>query len=434
MPQWHLCANDGKLQTGGMPFPQSSSRPFSIRVVSLFILIALAALMPAGARAVTQQLLCSPSSLKFGTVPVGQSETQLVALTNTGQTSATISALSVSGSEFSVSGLNMPAVLAAGQSVTLNVVLAPTTNGWTGGKVTFASNASNSTLQLSVAGSGVVSDSVTASPSSLSFGQVAVGASATRSVVLTNARTWKETLKTFQIAGTGFSVNGPALPMTLSGGQSVTLQVSFTPQAAGVTGGSVLVAGPALNIPLTGSGTTSGQLTISPGALNFGSVLIGATGTQGTTLSATGGSVTISSVASSNAQYSLSGISFPLTIGAGQSAQFNVAFLPKSAGSDSATLSFSATNSQVTESLTGTGTAPQVGLTWLPSTSQVSGYNVYRGTAPGLQSKINTALDPVTAYTDTTVDPGTTYYYSATAVDSNGQESAFSTAAEIAVP
>src|ERR1017187_9807945 len=166
MPQWHLCANDGKLQTGEMPFPQSSSRPFSIRVVSTFILITLAALMPAGAQAVTQQLLCSPSSLKFGTVPLGQSETQLVALTNTGQTSATISALSVSGSEFSVSGLNMPAVLAAGQSVTLNVVLAPTTNGWTGGKVTFASNASNSTLQLSVAGSGVVSESVTASPSS----------------------------------------------------------------------------------------------------------------------------------------------------------------------------------------------------------------------------------------------------------------------------
>jgi fibronectin type 3 domain-containing protein len=144
--------------------------------------------------------------------------------------------------------------------------------------------------------------------------------------------------------------------------------------------------------------------------------------------------VTISSVASSNAQYSLSGISFPLTIGAGQSAQFNVAFLPKNAGSDSATLSFSATNSQVTESLTGTGTAPQVDLTWLPSTSQISGYNVYRGTAPGVQSKINTALDPATAYTDTTVAPGTTYYYSATAVDSNGQESAFSTAAEIAVP
>ena len=87
------------------------------------------------------------------------------------------------------------------------------------------------------------------------------------------------------------------------------------------------------------------------------------------------------------------------------------------------------------ELVAGTGTAPQVSLGWSASTSPVQGYNVYRGTEPGqYPTKLNNALDPNTSYTDTTVSSGTTYYYAATAVNSNGQESAFSAPVEIAVP
>lgn len=84
--------------------------------------------------------------------------------------------------------------------------------------------------------------------------------------------------------------------------------------------------------------------------------------------------------------------------------------------------------------MTGTGTAPQVSLGWSPSTSAVQGYNVYRGPAPGSYTKINTALDPNTTYTDTTVSGGMTYYYAATAVNSNGQESTYSSPVEISIP
>lgn len=437
MPYWHLCAPNERLHTDGMQLPQSSSLCLFLRLVSIALLGTLAAGAPLSAKAGTQPLVCSPTSLRFGTVPVGQSETQLTVLTNTGQTSATISAIRMSGSEFTVSGLTLPAVLAAGQSVVLNVAFAPTANGWTRSAATFTIT-SNSNLQLPFAGTGVTSDSLTAAPSSLSFGQVAVGASVTLPVVLTNARTWNQTLKAFQVGGTGFSVSGPSFPLTLSAGQSVKLSVSFTPQAAAVSGGSVFISGPALNIPLTGTGTVSkiGQLTISPSTLNFGSVLIDETGTQAATLSATGASVTVSSAASSSAQFSLPGATFPVTIGAGQTVQLNVSFTPKSVGTASATLSFAsnASDSQASESLAGTGTAPAVSLTWLPSTSQVSGYNVYRGTKPGAYSKINTTLDPTTAYTDSRVASRTTYYYAATAVDSSGQESTYSSAIEVVVP
>jgi fibronectin type 3 domain-containing protein len=68
-----------------------------------------------------------------------------------------------------------------------------------------------------------------------------------------------------------------------------------------------------------------------------------------------------------------------------------------------------------------------VNLWWNPSTG-AAGYNVYRSaSANGTYAKINSTLDPNTAYTDSTVVSGQTYYYEATAVDSGGQESARST-------
>jgi len=45
-----------------------------------------------------------------------------------------------------------------------------------------------------------------------------------------------------------------------------------------------------------------------------------------------------------------------------------------------------------------------VSLGWSASTSQVQGYNVYRGPAPGTYSRINPTLDASTAYSDSNTD------------------------------
>jgi Abnormal spindle-like microcephaly-assoc'd, ASPM-SPD-2-Hydin len=425
-----------------MRLPQSSSQSLSIRVVSFLalILLALVAMLPLGARAATQQLVGSPAKVRFGAVTVGQSETQVFVLTNTGSTSTTVSAISMGGPEFSVSGLTLPASLAAGESVTVNVTFAPTATGWTGwteGKVSFTEKAANPSIPLWFAGSGVDSELLTVAPASLSFGSEAVGTSTTLPVVITNGHAHAQTLQAIQTVGSVFSVSGPAMPMSLGPGQSVTLKVTFTPATAGTDSGSVFVTGPALNLPLTGTGTTTtvGQLSIAPARLNFGDVLIGETGTQAAVFTATGGSVTISSASSSSSQFALPGATFPVTIGAGQSVQLNVAFTPQTAGSASASLSFSsnASDAHASEAVAGTGTAPQVSLGWSASTSAVKGYNIYRGTSPGSYTKINTTLDPNTTYTDASVSAGTTYYYAATAVNSSGQESSYSAPVEIAV-
>jgi Abnormal spindle-like microcephaly-assoc'd, ASPM-SPD-2-Hydin len=414
-----------------MRLPQSillSTRVFTIIKIAL-----IASMLPLCARASAQQLTCTPCGVHFGSVPIGQTETEILVLANSGSTSVTVSAMSLGGSEFSLANLSLPFVLAAGQSVPVNVTFSPSATGWTGQQGTFTSNASNPRLRFQAAGSGIRSNSVAASPASVWFGQVTVGTSSALPVVLTNARAGSVTVTALQMTGTGFSVSGPTLPVTLATGQSMTMNVTYAPLSAGMSLGSVFISGANLGVPLTGTGTTSlaGQLTISPAAVNFGDVTVGSTGIQPITMSAATASVTVSSDASSNSQFVLDGASFPFTIPAGQSVSFNVAFTPSNSGTVSGSLSFTsnASNSQTNESLTGIGTAPvyNVDLYWNAS-SDVVGYNVYRSTsASGGFAKINSAVDPNTAYTDSSVTSGTTYYYEASSVNSAGQESVPST-------
>jgi fibronectin type 3 domain-containing protein len=88
--------------------------------------------------------------------------------------------------------------------------------------------------------------------------------------------------------------------------------------------------------------------------------------------------------------------------------------------------------------VSGSGTpAPQhsVALSWNASTSTVSGYNVYRGSASGgPYAKISPALYASTTYSDVSVQAGQTYYYVVTAVDGTGAESPYSNQVQAVIP
>jgi hypothetical protein len=76
-----------------------------------------------------------------------------------------------------------------------------------------------------------------------------------------------------------------------------------------------------------------------------------------------------------------------------------------------------------------------VGLNWNASTStDVAGYNVYRSPDDSTWKKINVSLVPSTAYADSTVANGSTYYYFATAVDTSGHESTGTPAVKVVIP
>ncbi len=343
-----------------MRLPQSIIHFFfvrTVRSVTIGMAILLLGMFPGGAAAATSQLTCTPSNLGFGDVVVGQTETLLATVTNNGQTSVTVSGLTLNNSAFTTSSLNLPLVLLAGQSVDLSVSFTPPSIGWKGGAIDLSSNASNANLRLEVGGSGVSSEAVTASPSIVSFGQVPIGTISTLPVVLTNARSWKVTLLALHTTGSGFSASGPTFPLTLGVGQSVTLNVAFAPQSNGTTGGNLFVSGPALSIPVTGTGTAPGQLTANPSSVNFANVQVGSSQTQSATLTNSGGSsLTVSQATLTGTGFSLSGLALPLTLGAGQSATYSVTFAPQSIGSSSgnATITSTAADSNLSILLSGT--------------------------------------------------------------------------------
>lgn len=76
-----------------------------------------------------------------------------------------------------------------------------------------------------------------------------------------------------------------------------------------------------------------------------------------------------------------------------------------------------------------------VNLNWNASTStDVAGYNIYRSPNGSKWKKINASLVPSTIYSDSTVANGSTYYYSATAVDTSGNESSKTSPVEVVIP
>jgi len=189
----------------------------------------------------------------------------------------------------------------------------------------------------------------------------------------------------------------------------------------------------------TGNQTTP-QLTSTPASINFGSVPVGTSKSQNGTLSAGSESVTVSSASWNGGGFSLSGIMFPLTVPAGKTVPFTVSFSPQVGGGSNGQVSFfsDASNSPATLSLAGNGTATvqhSVSLSWNASTSQIAGYNIYRGPhTSGPFTKLNSTLNTATAYTDISVVSGQTYYYAATSVDPNNVESGYSNIATAIIP
>jgi hypothetical protein len=83
--------------------------------------------------------------------------------------------------------------------------------------------------------SPAVAGSLSASNSTLNFGSVQTGSTKTISLVLTNSATQTAAVEISKItvSGKGFAAGEATLPLTLSGGQSITVNVIFNPAQAG---------------------------------------------------------------------------------------------------------------------------------------------------------------------------------------------------------
>ena len=282
---------------------------------------------------------------------------------------------------------------------------------------------------------------------SINFGNEVVNVATSQALIIKNTGTATLSIAQINPTGSAFSVSGFTLPLNITTGNQTTISVGFLPTATGAVSGSLSIVSNAPTSPtavtLSGMGIAATlTLSISPTSLSFGNVTTNtSSAAQDVTITNTGNAnVTISQITLNGAAYSITGGSAPVTLTPNQNIVLAVQFNPTATGTVNGSISISsnAAGSPATVTLTGTGVAPaqhSVVLTWTASTSTVAGYNVYRGTTSGgPYTKINSSLITTLAYTDSTVQNGTTYYYVATAVDSSGGESVNSKEVSAVIP
>jgi len=214
-------------------------------------------------------LVVYPSSLGFAALPVGSSQTLSATLTNSGGTAVTISQATIlqtiSGNSFTLNGLGLPTTLAAGQRVTFSVTLAPLSAGSASGSVSIYSDASNPTLMISLAGTGMAQGQLAVTPVSADFGSVTVGTSKTQTATLVASGS-SVTLSSANVTDPEFSLSGIAFPVTIPAGQSMPFTLTFVPRTSGTAAATLSLASTAANSAaenLTGTGVAPPQHSVN---------------------------------------------------------------------------------------------------------------------------------------------------------------------------
>src|SRR5215472_5854999 len=97
----------------------------------------------------------NPGSVSFGKVNVGKQATQTIAVTNTGNTSLSITQVSFSNPQFSLSGAALPMALGTGQSANMTVALTPTSAGAVAGTLTAQGSNGSSPVTVNLSATAV---------------------------------------------------------------------------------------------------------------------------------------------------------------------------------------------------------------------------------------------------------------------------------------
>jgi hypothetical protein len=312
----------------------------------------------------------SPASLTFGATATGQvSASQPVTLTNSGDLPLASIAVSVSAG-FQISN-KCAANLAGHSSCAVAVAFAPTQTG----SLTGALSVTDALRSQSVAlvGLGVQKAALGVSPQSLSFAPVPVGqASPPSTVTVSNTGGLPLAGLGFQISGAGakqFSCGATTCSATncgtsLAGGASCTVQVTFSPAAAGGSVATFTVSAggvAAVSIPMSGSGQALAGLNVQPSHLVFPIVAPGQSSQAlPVTVSNTGSAAAVSLTFSAAPPFALAATTCGASLAAGASCSLGVVFSPALDGvfSGALTVASTAATNSASVALTGQGGVP----------------------------------------------------------------------------
>lgn len=210
-----------------------------------------------------------PAEQDFGLVTVGERRTAELVFNNIGASDCTVSGFTTPTGPLSVTSPSAQVTLTAGAALRIPVEFAPSALGVVTASVTVSfSNPGSPDLSVGVRGEGGTPE-ITVTPFPVDFGNVAVGCAEpqTRSITIQRTAQGAGTITDIvlvQSATAAFSISHDAVPQTLGFFQSMQVDVTFTPPAAGAYSAQlrIISSGNApVVIPITGQGDLTTQRT-----------------------------------------------------------------------------------------------------------------------------------------------------------------------------
>ena len=232
----------------------------------------------------------SVNNLSFPLTNVGSTSSPFT-VTLSGVGTVSILANQITGPFFESD--NCPASLSNGQNCTMEVFYKPTASGSQSGSIVIQNDGFlNTATTITLSGTGTAI-SVTGGP--VGFGNQAVKTtSAPQPVTVKNTGTAAITMKTIALnETTDFAISAntcPASGLTLAGGASCTISMTFTPKSTGLKNGVLSIGDSDPTSPqLVGvSGTGTSLITFNPSSIAFPTIPLGTvTGVVKTTLTNT---------------------------------------------------------------------------------------------------------------------------------------------------
>lgn len=279
--------------------------------------------------------LCSvnPTSLDFGTVPIGTFADTTVTITNIG--GGTLSGSVVARcSNYAVIDGSGSFSLGAGQSRVVTIRFTPSVEPISGCTVSLGAAGCSS---ISCIGAGEAHPICELNPASLDFGVVPIGTFADRSFTITNTGGGKIAgMATVETACGDFTISSGGEAFSLSAGASISVTVRFTPHFAVLSSCPVTFGAGANDVcsdlPCTGTGLGP-VCVVSPTTLDFGTLEAGERATRTFTVTNAGGGNLNGVVFRTCPNFVLDAGDGSYSLGPGASLTVTLAYAPSSPGS-----------------------------------------------------------------------------------------------------
>ncbi len=282
-------------------------------------------------------IVVAPDHLDFGPVKLGESESKLFTISNTGNVDITIKGLDLPSAGYQLDGFAVGTVIKAGRDIVALLTYKPTEDHPYVGILRIFFDQDQDFREISLSGEVAEPASgtgITVEPVSGDFGTVNLGESKSLLFTLSNDSDVDIDIVGSDGPSSGFTVS--ALPTTLKARAQARFLLTFTPTELKAYSGTFRIfygqGVEATEISLQGSGSDVAPapgIAVSPDGKDFGAVRIGEIRSEVFTFANTGNvDITVIGLNLPAAGFSLSGLSQGSVIKAGETLSALVSFAP----------------------------------------------------------------------------------------------------------